>query len=82
MIKKIVADNDCGQIFIAGNIPNTMFNFYVLKRKVYKNGSSLWNLCVEYNKNKKKYMVLDSVKGSKEYAIAYLENLINVNKNI
>lgn len=47
MIKTALAENDNGTIFRYKKIPVNMFNFYALKKKSYKNGKSLWHLCIE-----------------------------------
>lgn len=74
-ITKILHTNDYGQIFRVNKIPNTMFNFYVLSRQEYKDGTHRWNLCVEHETTRN-YIVLDSMRGTKEEAVAALLAII------
>lgn len=81
MIKNIIYDNEFGCVFNIDHIPNSMFNFYVVKKRAYKDGSFQWNLCVENSLDNNKYFVLDRVRGSKQYAISCLEKIIHQYEN-
>jgi hypothetical protein len=59
----MVLDNDKGTIY---ETP-FFFNIYCLRKWVYKDGSCMWHICLEL-KDGSKYMVVDTVKGSKEDA--------------
>lgn len=68
--------NDNGDIFTVLNIPNTLFNFYILKRKAYKDGTNQWNICCELANNHSKYMTLDIIRGTREDAYKRLKEIL------
>ena len=77
MKKTKLNENDCGVIYRFDKIPNSMFNFYIIKRRTFKDGTHSWNLCVEYASNPSKFMVLQSgFRGKRADAIKRLEELI------
>ena len=47
MKRMILMENNNGIIYRYSKVPNNMFNFYIWQRRKYKNGKSLWNICVE-----------------------------------
>ena len=68
--------NDYGDIFKVLNIPNTLFNFYILKRKVYKDGTNQWNICCELANDNSKYIILDIIRGTREDAYKRLKEIL------
>lgn len=84
----ILIDNENGTSFRYNKIPSNMFNFYALRRKTYKNGTSLWHLCVEIAKapagksspscvsKTSNYIKLESFKGTKEQAKSRLNDIV------
>lgn len=78
MKKTVIVESDNGSIFRAEKIPNTLFNFYILKRKrEFKDGTSTWQICVEYAANKNRYMVLDTIRGKRKDAEHRLDQILN-----
>ena len=80
MLTKLTG-NEHGAIFRADSIPNDLFNFYILRRRDYKNGTSQWNICCELSSNTSKYMIIEVIKGTKENAIQRLNELLKGGKN-
>ena len=77
MKKTVLQESDNGIIFRFDKIPNTMFNFYILKKKTYKDKTHLYALCVELaSAPGQKYMTLDTIRGHKTDAIKKLEEII------
>ena len=76
MLTKLT-ENEHGVIFRADSIPNDLFDFYILRRRDYKNGTSQWNICCEL-KNDDQYMVIERIKGTREDAIRKLEEILKI----
>lgn len=88
MAKTVLVENDNGVIYRYDKVPNGMFNFYLLKRKAYKNGKTLWHLCVEIAKppagkqgpecltTSSNYIKLQSFRGTKSEAEKQLDMII------
>lgn len=88
MNKITFTDNKNGTIVSYEKIPHGMFTFYVLRKRDYKNETSLWHLCVEIaaaptGKQSPKcvgmslnYIKLESFKGTKEQAVERLDAII------
>lgn len=88
MTRIALIENENGTIFRYQKIPHNMFNFYILHKRNYKNGTSLWHLGVEVAKapagksspacvnTSSNYIKLDSCKGTKEQAKQRLEAII------
>ena len=84
----ILVDNENGTSFRYEKIPANMFNFYILHKKTYKNGKSLWHICVEIAKAPAgksspdcidataNYIKLESLNGTKEQAKARLNEIV------
>ena len=88
MNKNVLTDNENGTIIRYDKIPHSMFNFYALHRRNYKNGTALWHLCVEIaaapaGKNspdcigkESNYIKMESFRGTKEQAIKRLDTIV------
>jgi len=88
MARTVLTENDNGVIYRYNKVPSNMFNFYLLRRRAYKNGKSLWHLCVEVaappaGKNapecintESNYIKLQSFRGTKTEAAKQLDNII------
>lgn len=89
----ILVDNENGTSFRYSKVPSAMFNFYVLHKKDYKDGTSLWHLCVEIAKapagksspdcvnTTSNYIKLESFRGTKEQAKTKLDNIVKEYKS-
>lgn len=73
--KTVIAQNENGVIFRLDKIPNTMFNFYVLQKKQYKDGTFLYHICVEVEKSRD-YLILDRIRGTEADAVTRLEEIV------
>lgn len=76
MKKTILQESDSGIIYRVEKIPNTMFNFYILKKRRFKDRTHQYNICVELAANPSKYWVLDTIRGHKSDAIKRLDEII------
>lgn len=88
MSKSILTDNENGTIIRYDKIPHGMFNFYALKKRDYKNRTSLWHLCVEIAAapagkqspecvgKDSNYIKLENFRGTKEQAVKRLDAII------
>lgn len=78
-------DNSNGTIYNTTLVDPNLFQFYLLKKKEFKNGEQEWNICVEINRDhpiyklmdkKDQYIILGKVKGSREDAYRQLHEMI------
>lgn len=77
MQKTILQESEQGVIYRYNKVPNDMFNFYILKKQTFKDGTHKWHLCVELAAAQgDKYIVIDSIRGKKGDAIKRLDELI------
>lgn len=84
----ILTNNENGAILRYEKIPHSMFNFYALRKRTYKNGKSLWALCVEVSKapagrkspacvdKDNNYIRLESFTGTKDEAMKRIDEII------
>lgn len=84
----ILINNENGAILRYSKIPHNMFNFYALRRRTYKNGKSLWALCVEVAKapagrespecvdKNNNYIKLENFTGTKDEALKRIDEII------
>ena len=75
MLTKII-ENELGVVFHSDSVPNDLFNFYILRRRSYKDGTYQWNICCELKEDSDKYMVIESIKGTREIAIQRLKEIL------
>lgn len=77
MKKTILQESEVGVIFRLDKIPNTMFNFYILKGKEFKDKTHQYKICVELAaKAGQNYWVLDTIRGHKADAIKRLDEIV------
>lgn len=76
MGKILLQESDHGVIYRYDKISNTMFNFYILKRRTYKDGTHQFNICVELAADTNKYFVIESIRGKKSDAVKRLDEII------
>lgn len=76
MKKTILQESDNGIIYRFDKIPNSMFNFYILKGRRFADRTHSYKICVELAANTNKYMVLDIIRGHKSDAVKRLEEII------
>ena len=76
MKKTILQESDAGIIYRIDKIPSSMFNFYVLRKKQFKDGTYQYNICVELATDPSKYWVLDKIRGYKQDAVKHLDEII------
>ena len=72
----VLRENDAGVVFRAHAVSNLLFNFYILKRRTFKDGTCQWNICTEFARDMDKYMVLDIIRGDRAAAVARLNELL------
>ena len=69
-------ENHFGAVFHSDIVTSELFNFYVLRRRTYKDGSASWNICCELNGNENRYLVIDTIRGTREDAVQELKNIL------
>ncbi len=74
--KYVVLKNIKGDLYGVNPIPNELYNFYLLKRQQYRDGSNRWDICMELASNSRKCWTLGSVKGFREDAERSLEKIL------
>ena len=72
-----IFDMDALSIFRSNYIPDELFNFYVQRRRVFRNGSQLWAICVEVNGDPSRRLTIEQIKGTKEKAINRLKEILS-----
>lgn len=70
-------ENEYGAVFHSDSVPNSLFNFYVLRRRLFVDGTARWNICCELKNNNARFLVIDTIKGTKEDAIRKLEDILS-----
>lgn len=80
MKKTIIQESNEGVIYRFDKIPNTLLNFYILKRRKFKDGTHLWDIGAELTVDTKKCMKLDSIRGHKADAVKRLEEIVKIIK--
>lgn len=76
MKKTILQESEQGVIYRLDKIPNTMFNFYILKGRKFKDGTHTYKICVELAANIDKHFVLDTIRGHRSDAVKRLDEII------
>lgn len=76
MKKSILQESDKGIVFRIEKIPSTMFNFYILKGRRYKDSTHSYKICVELASNSSKSWTLDTIRGHKSDAVKRLEEIV------
>lgn len=76
MKKEVLQESDKGAIYRFSKIPNTMFNFYILKTRRFKDKTHSYAICVELAADTSKHWVLDRIRGHKADAVKRLEEII------
>ena len=72
-----IRENDHGAVFHSDTVPNSLFNFYVLRRRLFSDGTARWNICCELSTHDARFLVIDTIKGTKEDAIRKLEDILS-----
>ena len=75
-IMKRVHENSEGAIFAPFAINSLLFNVYVLRKRNFKDGTSRWAIGIELKSDSSKYMILDTIRGTREDAVKRLEEII------
>lgn len=78
MKKTIIQESDEGVVYCFDKIPNTLFRFYILKRRKFKDGTHLWDIGVELTTDISKCMKLDDIRGHKADAVKRLEEIVKI----
>lgn len=76
MKKTVIRESTDGVVYRIEKIPSSMFNFYILKKRRFKDGTHQYNICVELASNNAKYWILDTIRGHKADAVKRLEDII------
>ena len=76
MKKTVLQESDKGAIYRLNKIPNTMFNFYILKTRRFKDKTHQYAICVELAADPNKHWVLDRIRGHKADALRRLDEIV------
>ena len=76
MKKTILQESDSGIVYRIDKIPSSMFNFYILKKRRFKDKTHQYNICVELASDSSKCWTLDVIRGHKSDAVNRLEEII------
>ena len=76
MNKEILRESDAGIVYHINKIPASMFNFYILKKRTFKDHTHKYLIGVELAANPNKYFIIDSIRGHKSDAVKRLEEII------
>lgn len=74
--KTVLMENGQGVIFHVDPVPSNVFNFYLLKKRQFKDGTYTWKVCVELAADTDRYMVLDTVRGTRQDAEDRLDQIL------
>lgn len=74
---KTLAENDCGVVLQLDKIPSNMFEFFLHKKRTFKDGTSQWNIGVSPSANTDKGFVFESIRGTKEDAMKTFNAIVN-----
>lgn len=76
MKKTVIRESTDGAIYRIEKIPASMFNFYIEKKRRYKDKSHLYYIGVELAADPTKCWTLDKIRGHKVDAVKRLEEII------
>ena len=79
MKKTILQESDQGIIYRIDKIPSSMFDFYILKGRRFKDKTHSYKICVGLSSNPDKCWILAKIRGHKTDAVRALENIIQNN---
>ncbi len=68
--------NKNGSVYRLGNIPPAMFEFFLHKKRTYKDGTSQWNIGVSPSEAYDKGYVFSSIRGSEDDAKKEFEHIL------
>ena len=75
MLTKI-RENENGTVFHSDFVPAGLFNFYILRRRTFSDGTANWNICCEHRNDPNQFMILSSLRGTKEDAVLELKTIL------
>ncbi len=74
--KEILEENERGMVCNIENIPSRMFEFFIDKRREFKDGTCSWAIGVSPRADAFKSFIFDTVRGTREDAEARLDEII------
>ena len=76
-IKVLYHNDQTGTVFRLNNIPPKMFEFFLHKKRTFKDGTSQWNIGISPADNPAKGHTLCTVRGSEEDAWREFDRIVN-----
>ena len=77
MQKTVLQESDEGIVFRIKNIPSGMFEFYILKKRTFKDKTHLYNIYVGLHGNSRRSILLGKIRGKRADAIKKMEQIIH-----
>lgn len=74
--KEILEENENGMVCNIENIPSGMFEFFIHKRRDFKDGTGSWAIGVSPRADGFKSFIFDTIRGTRKDAEARLDEII------
>ena len=75
-MSKIIVHNKCGRIYTLDNIPPSMFEFFIHKKREFKDGTCNWAIGVSPTADTDKGFVFETIRGTEDEAVKRFEEII------
>lgn len=76
MAKTLLRESSNGMVFKVDKIPSNMFEFFILEKKEFKDGTKRYAIGVSPTANDSKGFVFDTIRGHKRDALKRLDEII------
>lgn len=75
--KAVLRESADGVVYEYENIPSGMFEFYILQRRTYKDGTKNFDIGVSPVSDTSKGFILDRIRGTREDAETLLDKIMS-----
>ena len=76
MAKTLLRESANGMVFKIDKIPNNMFEFFVLEKKAFEDGTKRYVIGVSPTADDSKGFVFDTIRGHKQDALKRLDEIV------
>ena len=80
--KEILKENEIGMVCNIENIPSRMFEFFIHKRREFKDGTCSWAIGVSPRADVYESFIFDTIRGTREDAEARLDEIIREEREL
>lgn len=77
MTKKTIAETPRGLIYELSEIPNNMFQFYILEKREYKNGESQYEIGAYLTSDPTQSLIIKTLRCRKKDAILEFDDILD-----